>query len=182
MNAAATMIETHNSPTWLIAELRSDHAGELGAVMIYQGILAVSRNDEVLRFAQEHRATEQQHLSLMESLLPANLRSKAQLPWRISGWLIGALPALIGEQWVYATIEAVETFVEEHYGQQIQRLAREMPETPLRQVLEPCRADEVAHQHDAAARRKGKPSMALALWLQTVRWGSRAAVVVARAI
>jgi len=34
----------HSLPEWLIADLRSDHAGEMGAVMIYRGILAVSRD------------------------------------------------------------------------------------------------------------------------------------------
>ena len=31
-------------PAWLRRDLRSDHAGESGAVEIYRGILAVSRS------------------------------------------------------------------------------------------------------------------------------------------
>ncbi|MBL6814404.1 MAG: demethoxyubiquinone hydroxylase family protein [Pseudomonadales bacterium] len=150
--------------------------------MIYRGILAVSRNQAVRTFAQEHLVTEQQHLQLMESLLPPNLRSKAQLPWRAAGWLIGAVPALMGEQWVFATIEAVETFVDGHYAEQIERLRSQDLDEALRETLETCQADEIAHKHDAAARRSGSPSLALSLWLRTVRWGSGAAVMVARAI
>ena len=116
----------------------------------------------------------------MESVLPPSLRSKAQLPWRAAGWLIGALPSLIGKHWVYATIEAVETFVDEHYGEQINRLKFEASNDSLRKMLEACRADEIAHMRDAAARRRGTPSLAMTLWLKTVRWGSKAAVVVAR--
>ena len=48
-------------PRWLQAELRSDHAGEYGAVMIYRGILAVSRDDLVRDFAARHVATERDH-------------------------------------------------------------------------------------------------------------------------
>ena len=39
-------------------ELRSDHAGEIGAVSIYDGMVAVAKlrgDDEMLAFAQAHR-------------------------------------------------------------------------------------------------------------------------------
>lgn len=182
MRVAAAPLQADKSPSWLIADLRSDHAGELGAVMIYTGILAVSRDRAVREFAREHLRTEQQHLELMESVLPPSLRSKAQLPWRAAGWLIGALPSLIGKHWVYATIEAVETFVDEHYGEQIDRLKFEASNDSLRKMLEACRADEIAHMRDAAARHRGTPSLAMTLWLKTVRWGSKAAVVVAKTL
>ena len=182
MKTDAATFQAAQSPDWLIADLRSDHAGELGAVMIYTGILAVSRDQAVRTFAQEHLVTEREHLQLMEALLPSDLRSKAQIPWRAAGWLIGALPALMGEQWVFATIEAVETFVDEHYAEQIDRLSLQGFYYGLQETLEACRADEIAHKHDAAARRSGPPSLALLLWLRTVRWGSEAAVKVARAI
>ena len=182
MRISAAPFQAEKSPSWLIADLRSDHAGELGAVMIYTGILAVSRDEAVREFAREHLHTEQRHLAVMESLLPWSLRSKAQLPWRAAGWLIGAIPALIGKHWVYATIEAVETFVDEHYGGQIERLKSEASNDQLREILEACRADEVAHMHDAAARRRTRPSFVLKLWLKAVHWGSKNAVVVARAL
>ena len=38
------------------------------------------------------------------------------------GWLTGALPALFGRQAIFATIEAVETFVDQHYEQQVVRI------------------------------------------------------------
>ena len=44
-------------PRWLTAELRSNHAGELGAVMIYRGILAGSTDPVLRAFAEEHLAT-----------------------------------------------------------------------------------------------------------------------------
>jgi ubiquinone biosynthesis monooxygenase Coq7 len=169
-------------PNWLTAELRSDHAGELGAVMIYRGILAVASEPVLRAFAEEHLATERQHLQTMESLLAPSKRSRLQWPWRAAGWLIGALPALIGTQWVYATIQTVETFVDAHYQQQIARLTNELPLNPVTDILARCRADEVMHQQDAAARVKGNLSFALSLWLKAVDLGSRAAVVVARRI
>ena len=65
----------------LLAELRSDHAGEYGAVIIYDGILAVSRSPEIRAFAAEHRATEAEHLAFMENFLPHEQRTRL-----LSGW------------------------------------------------------------------------------------------------
>ena len=80
-------------PADLMPELRTDHAGETGAVMIYRGILAVSRDPAVRAFAHHHQATEQQHLELIEALQPTVRRSRLLPLWRLSGWLTGALPA-----------------------------------------------------------------------------------------
>ena len=100
---------------YLERELRSDHAGETGAVYIYKGIAAVAKisNDaELLSLAKHHGATEEAHLQLIESVLANNLRSRLLALWRIAGWLIGAVPAMFGRRAVYATVMAVETFVE----------------------------------------------------------------------
>lgn len=54
----------------LVQELRSDHAGETGAVYIYKGIQAVAqwRGDLVLMaFAKAHGATEADHLVEVEN-------------------------------------------------------------------------------------------------------------------
>ena len=88
-------------PTYLERELRSDHAGEMGAVYIYRGISAVAklrRDPELLSFAQAHGATEAEHLRLVENWLPTSQRSLLLGPWRLAGWLTGALPALFTER------------------------------------------------------------------------------------
>ena len=76
-------------PATLIADLRTDHAGESGAVMIYRGILAASRDDGVRRFATSHLATEEGHLAEIEPLLTPRQRSRLLPLWRIAGWIIG---------------------------------------------------------------------------------------------
>ena len=53
----------------LRGDIRSDHAGEVGAVMIYRGVLAGSRDPLVREFALAHLATEQRHLAIIEALL-----------------------------------------------------------------------------------------------------------------
>lgn len=102
----------------MVREMRSDHAGETGAIFIYKGITAVARwrqDAELLAFAKEHGDTESEHLQLLEAWLPAYRPSRLLVPWCIAGWLTGALPALFGRRAVYRTIAAVETFVDVHY-------------------------------------------------------------------
>lgn len=63
----------------LAPDLRTDRAGESGAVMIH--------------------------------------RSRMLRLRRVAGWLTGPLPALVGQRAVYATINVVETFVDQPYAE-----------------------------------------------------------------
>jgi ubiquinone biosynthesis monooxygenase Coq7 len=137
----------------MVRELRSDHAGETGAVFIYKGITAVARwrqDAQLLAFARQHGDTEAEHLRLMEDWLPAERRSRLLVPWRMAGWLTGALPALFGRRAVYSTIAAVETFVDVHYQQQINHLQQHGGPDGLLPLLLHCQADEQHHRDEAA--------------------------------
>ncbi len=178
-------------PSTLVRDLRSDHAGETGAVMINRAILATTRDAGVRHFAQGHLATEASHLAAIEPLLAPRHRSWLLPIWRVAGWLTGALPAMVGPRAVYATIEAVETFVDSHYAEQIESIDRQDPGRvcpplqALRALLQTCRGDEIAHRDEAAAlfAQAGKPpSMALRVWVWLVGAGSRVAVKVCRRI
>ena len=170
---------------YLERELRSDHAGETGAVSIYRGIEAVARwrgNRELLAFAHQHGQTEAEHLALVETCLPVAMRSALLGPWRMAGWLTGALPALFGAQAVYATIAAVETFVDHHYQQQIDHLERHGGPDGLLELLLKCQADEQHHRDEAAALAGPSRHWLLKAWCWTVGVGSEAAVVLARRV
>ena len=178
-------------PATLVRDLRSDHAGETGAVMIYRGILAATRDAAVRRFAQAHLSTEARHLAAIEPLLVPRQRSRLLPLWCVAGWLTGALPACVGAAAVYATIEAVETFVDHHYTEQINSIdtldpgQSRPPLQALRTLLESCRADEIGHRDEAAMllARSGNPSsLALRLWVWAVGAGSRVAVKVCRRV
>ena len=182
VNAASAIPPFSVMPRWLQAELRSDHAGEYGAVMIYRGILAVSRDSSVRDFAERHIATERDHLRLMEETVPPSARTQLLPLWRLMGWLTGALPALFGRHAVFATIEAVETFVDHHYRQQIDRLAEQDRYESLRQLLLQCQEDEVSHRDEAAGLAGPSRGIVMRLWSSTVGTGSAVAVIAARRI
>jgi len=165
---------------WLEAELRSDHAGETGAVAIYDGILKITRDPELISFALDHRETEAQHLVLIEQWVPIAGRSRLILAWRMAGVATGFLPALFGRQAVYATIDAVETFVDLHYSGQINRLATCEYRADLNSTLVRCRDDEIEHRNQARERATEPVGLFLNAWCWLVGIGSAGAVALAR--
>ena len=116
--------------------------------------------------------------------------------WRVAGFLLGFLPALVSPNCVYVTIHAVETFVEKHYHDQIDPLvARAKKGQPnsypaLTACLQQFCDDEVHHADDAAdhygPREMGevlRQRFALArAWSAIVWYGSAAAAGAAKRI
>lgn len=192
--------------TWhfLDREMSSNVAGETGAVQIYQGALAAMGvrtavgaplPPDALAFAQEHRRTESEHLELMKHVVASERRTSLLPLWNVAGWLLGFAPTLVaGRAGLFATVEAVETFVEEHYVHQITTLRAEGGCDELIRLLEHCCAEEVHHKDDAAnrlsealgatdgARRGVVASTLLPAWMTVVRVGSAVAADVARRV
>jgi demethoxyubiquinone hydroxylase (CLK1/Coq7/Cat5 family) len=171
-----------NMPAGMLGDLRSDHAGETGAVWIYRGILAVSRDESVRAFALRHLHTEQGHIRHMQALLPPLRRSWLLVPWRMAGWVTGALPALMGPQAVFATIGAVETFVDQHYQQQLDRLAGRPGCQSLFSLMAECQQDEREHRDESLAQVQPSPGWLLSVWCRMVGRGSAVAVWLARSL
>ena len=170
-------------PAEVFADLRTDHAGEVGAVFIYQGVLQFARDPMLRAFAEQHLVTEQKHLRLIAGWLPKSEYSRLLPLWRLAGFLTGALPALFGSKAVYATIEAVETFVNQHYEDQICALDSQPELSDLRQTLLDCQVDEVAHRDEAAAALGStRSNLVLRVWCAMVGTGSKAAVSLIRHI
>lgn len=181
----------------LVKDLRSDHAGETGAVWIYKGASAAMRllgdegrfSEGARAFVAAHQRTEEQHLAYFDRLLDPPKRSKLLPLWRASGFALGFFPTAIGgERALFATVEAVETFVEVHYLEHIRPLASRPPGSPhhhkeLLKLLRHCCADEVHHRDDARQRwlapGEERPLWAR-LWAAVVAKGSQAAVAVCR--
>ncbi|MFN9542602.1 MAG: demethoxyubiquinone hydroxylase family protein, partial [Alphaproteobacteria bacterium] len=78
----AAVTRDNELPRWLIAELRTDHAGETGAVEIYRGILAITRDEHLVAFARAHMQTELSHLEEISRLVPPARRSILLPLWK----------------------------------------------------------------------------------------------------
>ena len=168
-------------PDWLQAELRSNHAGELGAVAIYRGILAVSKDQRLREFAAEHLHQEKEHMAAFDAWLKPSQRSLLLPVWRIAGFMLGALPALIGPAAVFTTIDAVERFVVLHYRSQISQLETSGQWGDVNALLRSFCADEERHQDDALRRYPMQRRTTIAaIWSSTVFVSSRISVALAR--
>jgi ubiquinone biosynthesis monooxygenase Coq7 len=136
--------------------LRVDHAGEYGAVAIYRGQLAVfgrqTGRGRITAQLTEIAGQEQAHLDAFDKLLASGrVRPTAMSPvWNAAGFALGAATALLGEKAAHACTEAVETVIEEHYGDQVAELEAE-GDKDLAARLTKFRDDEIAHKDLAAA-------------------------------
>ena len=135
--------------------IRVDHAGEYGAVRIYEGQLAVLRRRPGTAHSVEtiaHMAAqEQKHLKTFDALInERRVRPTALEPvWRIAGFALGAVTAAMGEKAAYACTAAVEEVIDEHYAGQIAALGDADP--ALKATVTEFRAEEEAHRDTALA-------------------------------
>jgi ubiquinone biosynthesis monooxygenase Coq7 len=134
------------------AMIRVDHAGEYGAVRIYEGQLAVmgKRQSATADAIRHMAAQEQEHLAAFDRLINARrVRPTALEPlWRVAGFALGAVTALMGEKAAMACTAAVEEVIDQHYGEQIGKLDGD---PALKRDIEKFRADEIAHKNEALA-------------------------------
>jgi len=121
--AVGALLRPSAVPVPMIPAIRSDHAGETGAVWIYRAMLALSRDRRLRPMLEEHAEQERQHLAAMNEMLPWRQRSWLLPLWRVAGATTGAVAALGGRRWILATIAAVERFVDRHYEEQIEQLS-----------------------------------------------------------
>ena len=129
--------------------VRVNHAGEYGAVRIYEGQLAVlgkSDKGELIRHMAEQ---ERAHLDEFNQLVgDRRVRPTALMPvWHAAGFALGAATALMGERAAMACTVAVEEVIDEHYAKQAAMLGED--ESTLRETIEKFRADELEHRDTA---------------------------------
>jgi len=163
------------------AMIRVDQAGEHGAARIYAGQLAVMGGRH--RDAGEIRhmaAQEQRHLDGMNRLMAGRgVRPTLLGPfWHVAGFALGAGTALLGPKAAMACTEAVETVIDQHYGEQTDALA-DGSDPELKAMIDDYRADEVEHREAAAAHTGGG---AFPVMEALIRAGCRTAIAVAKRI
>jgi len=159
--------------------IRVDHAGEYGAVQIYRGQLAVFKSigakSHATRLIAEMEAGEQEHLKVFDRLIAErNVRPTAMAPvWRVAGFGLGAVTALLGESAAHACTEAVEEVIEEHYQRQSDRLGG--ADSELKATIDKFRADEIAHK-ETAIEQGARDAPGYSVLSALIKMGCRAAI------
>ena len=167
------------SPPDIESMIRVDHAGEYGAVRIYEGQLAVlkrRKNAGASVETIEHMAAqEQRHLKAFDRLVnERRVRPTALEPvWRVAGFALGAATAALGEKAAFACTAAVEEVIDEHYAAQIEALKDKDP--ALTATVRDFRADEAAHR-DTALAQGAEQAPGYKLLSEAIKTGCRIAI------
>jgi ubiquinone biosynthesis monooxygenase Coq7 len=157
--------------------IRVDHAGEYGAVRIYEGQLSVLGKSASAPVIEHMAEQERLHLEAFDKLVPERrVRPTLLLPlWHAAGFALGAGTALLGEKAAMACTVAVEEVIEEHYADQIAELKADGGEEDLCDTLEKFRQEEVEHK-EAGLEHGAEDTPGYEILTGAVKAGSRLAI------
>ena len=142
--------------------IRVDHAGERGAIKIYEGqLLALKtlvKNDELKNKIEEMQIHEQEHCDYFENeIKKRNIKPTKFLPlWDLLGVGLGFGSTIIGKKAAMLCTASVEEVIDEHYQNQINQL--ENDEKILKSKIIKFRNDELNHKdiaYDEGATKEG---------------------------
>ena len=162
--------------------IRVDQAGEYGATRIYAGQLAVmGSRTAAAREIAAMAAQEDRHRRRFDAMIvERGVRPTLLAPlWDIAGYGLGVVTALMGPSAAMACTAAVETEIDRHYGEQLDRLGDADPE--LSAAIGDFRAEEVEHKATAIAH-GAESAFAYPLLSAAIRAGCRAAIAVSTRI
>lgn len=157
------------------AMIRVDHAGEYGAVRIYDGQLAVIGRGRARDAIRQMAEQEKRHLDRFDALVrDRQVRPTLLQPlWHVAGYALGSATALLGERAAMACTVAVEEVIDEHYRGQAERLGDADPE--LTRTIAEFRADELQHR-DLALAHGASEALGYELLAAVIKTGSRLAI------
>jgi demethoxyubiquinone hydroxylase (CLK1/Coq7/Cat5 family) len=167
-------------PRTVLADLRTGHASQAGAVQVYRGVLGTAGDGDLRAFAARQLAARHLDLQRIRRWVPRTERSRLLPLWRGAGWLAGAVPALLGPRAVFATVAAVERSLARQHAGQLERLAAYPELAELRASLAARRPVEVQIRGEALALRRARAGIAGRLWGALVGKASALAVAASR--
>ena len=142
--------------------IRVDHAGERGAVKIYEGqLLALNtlvKDEELKKKIEEMKVHEVEHSQFFENeIKKRNIKPTKFLPlWDLLGVGLGFGSTLLGKKAAMLCTASVEEVIDKHYLNQINQLGPE--EKELKKKITKFRNDELDHKdiaYEEGATKKG---------------------------
>ena len=163
--------------------IRVDHAGEYGAVRIYEGQLAVLGKKSSGPLVRHMLEQEQAHLTAFDKLIAERrVRPTALMPiWHIAGFALGAATAMMGEKAAMACTVGVEEAIDEHYQRQIEALETYTDEADLRETCVKCREEELEHR-DTGLNHGAKQAPGYEVLTGAIKAGSKLAIWLSKRI
>ena len=142
--------------------IRVDHAGERGAIKIYEGqLLALNtfiKNEDLKKKIEEMKVHEEEHRDYFENeIKKRNIEPTKFLPlWDILGVGLGFGSTILGKKAAMLCTASVEEVIDEHYSNQIKELKSD--EKILKKKIIKFREDELHHKdiaYSEGATKKG---------------------------
>ena len=133
--------------------IRVDHAGERGAIKIYEGqLLALStfRKDEKLKkLIKDMKEHEKEHFEYFDKeIQKRNIKPTIFLPlWDLLGVTLGFGTTLLGQKAAMLCTASVEEVICDHYKDQLDKLGDD--EKELKKSIKKFREDEDDHKNIA---------------------------------
>ena len=159
--------------------IRVDHAGERGAIKIYEGQLlalnTVFKDEKLKKTIEEMKFNEKEHLDFLEKeLKKRNIKPTKFLPiWDLLGVGLGFGTTLLGKRAAMLCTASVEEVIDEHYQKQINQI--EDDEKQLKKKIIKFKEDELHHKdiaYDEGASKEGIYS----ILDKIIKTGSRIAI------
>ena len=165
--------------------IRVDHAGERGAVKIYEGqLLALNtlvKNESLKKKIEEMKIHEKEHCEFFEiEIKKRKIKPTKFLPlWDLLGIGLGFGSTLLGKKAAMLCTASVEEVIDEHYQNQINQLGSD--EKVLKKKIIKFREDELHHKdiaYDEGATKKGLYS----IMDKIIKTGSKVAISISEKI
>ena len=165
--------------------IRVDHAGERGAIKIYEGqLLALKtfkQNASLKRKIEEMKEHEREHYEYFDNeIKKRNIEPTKLLPlWDIMGVTLGFGTAMLGEKAAMLCTASVEEVIDGHYKDQTFKLEKD--EKKLKEKIIKFREDELHHKeiaYDNGATKKGL----FGLLDKVIKTSSRIAITISEKI
>ena len=165
--------------------IRVDHAGERGAIKIYEGqLLALNtfkKNEKLKKLIEEMKEHEKEHFEYFDKAIKdRNIKPTIFLPiWDLLGVTLGFGTTMLGEKAAMLCTASVEEVIDEHYKNQLKKLGND--EKDLKKKIEKFKEDEINHKniaYESGATTKGFYS----IMDKVIRTGSRIAITISEKI
>ena len=165
--------------------IRVDHAGERGAIKIYEGQLlalkTIKQDDDLKDKIEKMKAQEKEHLEYFEKeIQKRKIKPTYLLPlWDLMSVSLGFGTALLGKKAAMLCTASVEEVIENHYENQLKKIGDD--EKDLKEKIEKFKKDETSHKntaYDSGATNKGLYS----IMDKIIQTGSRIAITISEKI
>ena len=165
--------------------IRVDHAGERGAIKIYEGqLLALNtliKNDELKKTITEMKKHEEEHSNFFEDEIEKrNIEPTKLLPlWDLLGLGLGFGSTILGKRAAMLCTASVEEVIDEHYKNQIEQI--EVDEKDLKEKIIKFRQDELDHKNIAYEKGATKKGL-FSIMDKVIKTGSKVAIKISEKI